>query len=325
MSGPARPEIEVLLATYNGERFLREQMLSLAGQDYPEVRILARDDGSSDATAKMLAEYAAQYPEQIRLLPSDAKTGSAKGNFRRLLRAATGPYVAFADQDDVWLPTKLTRSMDQMAQLESRHPAGTPLLVFTDLRVVDESLKTIHGSLWKHLGLNPKCIHNAAGLLGRSVVTGCTMLINEPMLELARQMPEAAVMHDRWIGLLAATLGAADFLREPTVLYRQHDGNVVGAAGPDGSLAGTLRRTQRSGGRWAERERSEAQAEALLSYHRTQLPKKMKDLVKLYLRSGRSSSRVVRVWLTLRHGFFRGSIAANAALLLQLALAPSER
>ena len=316
-------EIEVLLATYNGARFLRQQIDSIAAQDYPHVRILARDDGSTDGTQQILAEYAEAYPEQFTLLPASQSTGYAHKNFLALLQAASGPYIAFADQDDVWLADKLTRSMAKIRALEARHTTRRPLLVFTDLRVVDQALAITEDSLWKHLALRPAAIHQPARILGQSVVTGCTMLINQPMLQLARQMPQEAVMHDRWIGLLAAFLGSAEFVAEPTVLYRQHAENVVGATPADSSLSGLAHRTRSSAGRRAERRRSEDQAEALLGLHRDQLTPQNKALLKRYLRSGRSSDRLVRLWLTLRWGFWRGRVAADLALLRDLATAPT--
>ena len=321
-AGAAR--VEVLLATFNGARFLREQIDSIAGQDYAEVRILARDDGSADGTRELLAEYGAAYPEQFEVMPQTGPTSSARGNFLELMHAATGPYVAFADQDDVWLAGKLTEGMAKMRALEARHPARTPLLVFTDVQVVDEALGTVAKSLWTHLALRPESIHRPARMLGQSVVTGCTMLINTPMLELARQMPQEAVMHDRWMGLLAAFLGAADFVRTATVLYRQHGGNAIGAVVADSSPGGVVARTVSSAGRRAERQRSEEQAEALLGLYRQQLTFEKKALLKRYLRSGRSSDRLVRLWLTLRWGFWRGRVAANLALLWDLARAPTE-
>lgn len=325
MTAGKTDKIEVLLATFNGERFLREQVESIAGQEYAEVRILARDDGSTDGTRGILEEYAAAYPVQFRLMPEGVATGSARKNFLALMQAASGPYVAFADQDDVWMPDKLAVCMEKMRALEARQPARTPLLVFTDLRVVDEGLGVVEESLWKHLSLRPQSVHHPARMLGQSVVTGCTMLINQPMLELARHMPQEAVMHDRWIGLLASFLGDADFVPQATVLYRQHTENVVGAVATDTTVAGVARRTITSGGRRAERLRSEDQAEALLGLYREQLRPERKALLKRYLRSGRSSDPLTRLWLTLRWGFWRGRVTANLALLLDLLLAPTQQ
>jgi glycosyltransferase involved in cell wall biosynthesis len=136
------PEVEVLLATYNGARFLREQLDSIMAQDYGNIRVLARDDGSSDETIEILGQYAKKFPGCFRVMPAGSPTGSAKGNFLLLIKASTADYICFADQDDVWLPDKVSRTKQAMDQLESRWGTEVPLLVFTDLHVVDEAQDT---------------------------------------------------------------------------------------------------------------------------------------------------------------------------------------
>ena len=248
--GGAR-DVEVLLATLNGERFLREQIESILAQSYGRVRVLARDDGSRDGTAAILAEYARRYPERFRVLDAGEPSGSAKGNFVRLMRAATGEYVCFADQDDVWLPEKVRLSVRAMEELESKRGAQLPLLVFSDLRVVDDDLRTLHPSMWREARLNPQNVHRLERLVGLNVVTGCTMMINGTLLALGRRMPEAATMHDRWLSLLASAMGGAAAISQPTVLYRQHDANVIGAPAEDHTVSGTLRRAKGSESRAA--------------------------------------------------------------------------
>src|SRR5271156_5979852 len=97
------PEVEVLLATYNGARFLREQLDSILAQDYGNFRVLARDDGSSDETVEILVQYAEDFPDRVRVMPAGIATGNPQSNFLLLMRASTAEYVCFADQDDVWL------------------------------------------------------------------------------------------------------------------------------------------------------------------------------------------------------------------------------
>jgi len=115
------PTIEVLLATYNGARFLREQIESILSQDYQALCILAADDGSQDDTPAILAEYAERFPKRLRVLGGAAPTGSAKANFLRLMHHASEAYVCFSDQDDVWLPSKVRLSLETMQALEQRH------------------------------------------------------------------------------------------------------------------------------------------------------------------------------------------------------------
>ena len=118
--------MEVLLATYNGARFLREQLDSIFAQDYENLRILARDDGSRDETPQILSEYAQRFPSRFRLLPTDTATGSAKTNFLKLMQASDADYVCFCDQDDVWLPEKVSTTQRAMSGLEERWGRDTP-------------------------------------------------------------------------------------------------------------------------------------------------------------------------------------------------------
>ena len=236
------PEVEILLATYNGERFLREQIDSLLAQDYENIRVLARDDGSSDGTVEVLHQYAERFPDRFQLMSTSLATGSAKRNFLLLMKASSADYICFADQDDVWLPHKVSRTKQAMDQLESEWGRRGPLLVFSDLHLVDERLKVLYESFWTHMKIDPDRINRIPELMVQSVVTGCTAMLNRAMLDLAVRMPEEAFMHDRWVGLLASFMGRSGIVRTQTVLYRQHAHNVLGTGR---NVAGTAV-TQRS-------------------------------------------------------------------------------
>jgi hypothetical protein len=313
-----RTEVEILLATYNGERYLREQIDSILGQDYPNLRLLASDDGSSDGTVAILNEYAARFPDQVRVLPKMEASGHPKRNFLRLMKAATAAYIGFSDQDDVWIPEKVSLTMQTMLRMEGKSGKATPLLVFTDLRVVDEQLQTLHPSFWKRAGLRVKNVHRLQRVLGENVVTGCTAMINRSMCELAMRMPEEAEMHDRWICLLSAALGAAEAIPQPTVLYRQHGSNAIGSAEEDTSLGGLASRARESSGRRKDRLRCERQAEALLRLHGQQMAPERREMLEAYLRSGRSERAWERVGTTLRYGFFRSGLLKSAATIVEL-------
>lgn len=313
-----RPEVEILLATYNGELYLREQIDSILGQDYPNLRLLVSDDGSSDGTVAILNEYAGRFPDRIHVLTEMRATGHPKRNFLRLMKAATAAYIGFSDQDDVWTPEKVSLTMQTMLQMERKKGEETPLLVFTDLRVVDEQLRTLHPSFWKRAGLRVKNIHRLQRVLGENLVTGCTAMINRGMCDVALQMPEEAEMHDRWICLLSAALGAAEAVPQTTVLYRQHGDNVIGSTKQDTSLIGLNSRARESSGRRRERLKSERQVEALLRLHGQQMTPERRKMLEAYLRSGRSESAWERVGTTLRYGFFRSGLLKSAATIMEL-------
>lgn len=315
-----KPTVEVLLATYNGARFLREQIDSVLAQQAVDIHILAHDDGSTDATNEILAEYAARHPQQLRVLQDDVRTGTAKGNFAHLLHASSAPYVAFCDQDDVWLPEKLSLSMDAMHSLETQREADTPLLVYTDLRVVDESLRTLSESLWRTNHLRNATSPTFAQLLTENVVTGCTALLNRPLVTLMKTTPATAQMHDHWAALLACGLGAMKAAPQATVLYRQHTSNVVGAIGPQPSLAAKLLRFVSKEGA-ADRSRQltldQAQAESLLQLYGGRLPQEHRETIEAFLALP-SQARLQRLRSVSRYGLWRTDPQRRVAQAIDL-------
>ncbi len=313
------PEIEILLATCNGEQFLREQIDSILGQDYEHFRVLARDDGSSDLTNEILNDYAARFPNRFRVLPSGSASGSAKENFLRLMKASTADYICLSDQDDVWLPDKVRRTKEAMDRLESECGVNLPLLVFTDLRVVDDKLGLQHPSFWAFMSIDPDRVQRLNKLLVQGVVTGCTAMLNRQLLELSLSMPEEASMHDRWIALLASTLGRHAAVRAPTVLYRQHGGNVLGTGAlqqPRTLLQRILRPdTQKYLEEWGTNQR---QAAALLRIHSAEMAPGKRRVIVAFLRCGSSKNRIIRVVTFLRYGFYRAGILPNLILMVNL-------
>ncbi len=308
--------IQVLLATYNGESFLQEQIDSILSQTYPDVTILARDDASRDSTRVILERNAATHPQRFMLMPPDTGTGNAKWNFMRLMQASTAPYVALADQDDVWLPDKLTASMHALRELEQQHGTATPLLIFSDLTVTDRDLKTVHPSFWAHQHIDADHINSLSHILAQNVVTGCTALMNRALLERSLRMPDAAFMHDWWIALTVAAFGRARALHGSTVLYRQHGKNVVGAAvHQKPNLIPRFRYHEKRRAQW---EMSARQAMAFLALHHGELPGDKQRVLEAYTRCETSLSRFVRVATYVRFRFFQKGLRANLAVLWYL-------
>ncbi len=313
---PESNHVQVLLATYQGERFLREQVASILDQEGVSVSILARDDRSRDSSYSILEHFAREHPTQVTLIPNEVGTGHAKWNFVQLMQASTGPYVALADQDDVWLPNKLQLCMDAMRELERQHGALVPLLVFTDLTVVDHDLCEIHDSFWKHQHIDADRIGNLPHLLAQNVVTGCTALMNRALVERSLPMPTEAFMHDWWIALNASVFGHARALHRSTILYRQHGSNAVGAVTHGKpKFWPSLRR---HGLRKAQWEMGEKQAEAFLSLHGPSLPPDKRRILEAYVRCEHSPNRLVRVWTYIRYRFFQKGLRPNLAMLWYL-------
>lgn len=221
--------IEVVLPTYNGAAYLRQQIASIDQQTLRPQRLLIRDDGSSDGTLELLESLQQRYGAWLELCPTDGNLGCS-ANVNRLLEASRAPYVALADQDDIWLNHKLEASLALLQQLERRHGVDTPLLVHSDLDLVDSEGMPLGCTYFQLQRLDPK--RTAPQHLSlTNVVTGCTVLLNRALLQEALPIPADALMHDWWLALVASCLGDIALLPEPTVLYRQHGGNVLGAQG----------------------------------------------------------------------------------------------
>ena len=222
------PTIDIVMATYNGARFLCEQLDSVLAQARPGVRLLVRDDGSTDATREILAAYAGNRPEGV-LVENGSRRLGACGSFSALLERSDADFVVLCDQDDVWLPGRLDAMLRRLVELEDRHGRGAPLLVHSDLTVVDAGLRELCPSFWRYQGLDPFRGGVLNRLLVQNVVTGCAAILNRALVRRATPIPKAAVMHDWWLATAAAALGRLEALAQPTALYRQHGENRVGA------------------------------------------------------------------------------------------------
>jgi glycosyltransferase involved in cell wall biosynthesis len=222
--------VQIVLATYNGARFLPAQLDSiLAQQDYFS-EILVCDDGSTDTTLDVIAQYVSRYPGKIRVVPKKPGQRGAAANFSNLLECSTADYVLLCDQDDVWDEDKIQSLTARMDELELQHGAGKPLLLHSDLRVVDEQLRQISASLFEYQNLD-KNLSSLAGCLCQNSVTGCTVIVNRALIRLALPVAPQAVMHDWWLALVAAAFGRVEFLDRPFIRYRQHASNTLGAKG----------------------------------------------------------------------------------------------
>lgn len=241
-------QIIIVLATCNGGRFLREQVRSIQQQTERRWSLLIRDDGSQDDTREILRQLA-RDDARIHLLEEGGERLGPAGNFGRLMERACergAECVLCADQDDVWHAEKLATQLQALRAAESQAAPGTRILVHSDLEVVDAALRPINSSLLAHLRLNPQVDQPLRTLLVQNFVTGCTLLVNRPLLEFALPLPCDGAMHDWWLAQCAAAAGRIVYLPQALVRYRQHGGNRVGATSP-------LRAALRLCGGWRRR------------------------------------------------------------------------
>ena len=220
------------MCTYNGARFVGEQLASIAAQTRPPDELVVCDDRSTDATIECIREFARTAPFPVRVFENDKNIGSTK-NFERAVELCEGDFIAVADQDDVWLPEKLRRLEEALAN-------ESTALAFTDGEVVDESLRPLGQRVWQTIrfGEEEQRLFREgrafAVLLDHNVVTGAAMALKAEFKKLILPFPNdlthdgIPVIHDWWTALIIAAVGDVSFVSEPLFKYRQHAGQQMG-------------------------------------------------------------------------------------------------
>ena len=211
-------KVQILMSTYNGEKYLRVQMDSILNQSWKNLELLVRDDGSSDGTLQILHEYEEKYPN-VKVY-AEENVGYRK-SFFKLLSMSDAPYVMFADQDDYWLPEKIEAAVVAM---EKENAGDMPLMYFCQKLLVDQDLKPMSGQKLVNYkpGFNSAVIEN--------MCSGCTVMMNRPLVEkICIHLPEHDIYHDWWCYLVACYYGKTIFDPKPYMYYRQHGNNQVGA------------------------------------------------------------------------------------------------
>lgn len=218
--------VDILLATYNGEKYLKCQLDSLLNQTHTNIRILINDDASTDRTVEILKEYE-KKDSRIQVQYNKENIGSAQ-NFENLLSKVETKYFMLCDQDDYWLPDKVEKSLNYIIEQNAD-------LVFTDIEAVDEELKTITQSVARTKGyiknINKYNDYKLV-FLRNNGVTGCTIITKKELIKKYIPIPKKEPMvHDWWMALIIGQNGKISFLDEITIKYRQHTDNQVGIQG----------------------------------------------------------------------------------------------
>lgn len=218
-------KIDILMATYNGEKYLKQQIDSILNQTYKNIELYISDDCSNDNTVNILKEYE-KKDKRINLFLNDKNIG-AKKNFEQLLKKVKSNYFMFADQDDVWLDNKIEITFNKLINTGSD-------LVFTDLCVVDENLKVINTSFNDVKGYNKKikrCVGSNDLVFLYNTVTGCSILAKSKWIKkyLDVKCDKKNILHDHILPLIISLYGKISYVNTATILYRQHGSNEVGA------------------------------------------------------------------------------------------------
>lgn len=227
-----QPMVNILLSTFNGALYLTSQLDSLLAQTYRNIIITIRDDGSDDHTLALAEHYAERHP-QIKVIPGP-NLGIIKSYFHLLqIAEPEAHFFAFCDQDDVWLPDKISAAVEKLAELDM----SKPLLYCSAVEYVDSNLN--------HLGFSNEIKEfSFRTALAENVVTGCTAVINQAARELVlSSLPRFALIHDWWLYLVVSAFGEMAYDNRTYIKYRQHDANFIG--GEPGFIRHFVRRLKR--------------------------------------------------------------------------------
>lgn len=244
--------VNIIMATYNGAKYIREQIESIIKGQYDNWKLWIFDDGSTDDTLSIIEEYVSHYPGKVMCQQNTVNKGvtlnflegvkyAAECNKRipdpeeELIGNATEEeepefirdYYMFCDQDDVWMTDKICKTMMQIKKVEKKYGPDQPIAVFTDALVVDQELNIVERSFIKSSRLDT-CKVDLPHIMMENKLIGCTVMFNESLQKLLELQPCNARYHDWWVALVAAAFGHISFLPAVTLFYRQHGDNVVG-------------------------------------------------------------------------------------------------
>lgn len=220
--------VDIAMATYNGEKYISEQIDSIINQSYQDWRLYISDDGSTDNTVKIIKTFVSR-DDRIILINTE-RQGGVIPNFNKALEHTSAGFIALADQDDIWPVDRLEILVNEISK---NNETNQPQLIFTDLTLVDEDGKTIAESFYRENGINP--LENLEGynLLWKCTIYGCTTIMNRALLDISLPIPLNAHMHDQWLSMRAYQNKGLKYLTSSSICYRQHDNNVVGGINRD--------------------------------------------------------------------------------------------
>lgn len=213
-------KVDILMAAYNGEKYIAEQIESIINQSYEDWTLYIRDDASTDSTRIIIRQYIRKYPNKIRLYTNMENSGSPKSNYFELIKNSDADVIFTCDQDDIWEKDKVEITLKEFESIDK------PFLIHSDLTVIDDENNVIFPSMIKaqHIDTSRTALNQ---LLVQNIVTGCTMAFNRALADILVE-PELLPVHDWWIAAVASVFGSIKFIDKSTIRYRKHRNNVCG-------------------------------------------------------------------------------------------------
>lgn len=314
--------VNIILASYNGEKYINEQIDSIVNSYFTNWKLFIFDDGSKDKTCQIAEDYVKKYPGKIHFIKNEKNKGVTL-NFLDAINQIgkinnytenvidNKNYYMFCDQDDFWMPDKIDRTLNQMKKAENKYGAESVLAVYTDAIVVDAKLEQIHPSFHKTSKLRTDQV-DLAHILMENKMIGCTIMFNEPLKQKLSKLPKNVRYHDWWIALIASAFGHISYLAEPTLLYRQHANNVVG----NQSFASYMKNRVTSLNNQKEiLNKTILQGKDFYFIYKNELNKNNKKLVYRFANLNNMNWFMKRVYI-VKNGYIKSGMVRNLGLLL---------
>ena len=300
--------VGIVMAAYNSQNFIKEQLDSILHGEYQNVHIYVRDDGSTDNTVSIVKEYEANYPTKVTLVQNKQNGGLVK-NFLTGVIEAEEDYIMFCDHDDVWLPKKVKITLKEMRKAE-KEQKNLPVAVFTDAEIVDGQLHSLGASFYErsHFNFNQM---DLSYMLMENKLLGCTIIINKALKDKITVLPEHARVHDWWVALIASAFGKIVFVNEKTMLYRQHSSNVIGNRSYGKYVTDAVKSLKK------QKEKlilTEEQAKDFYEIYKKDFSKKQRKIVFQFANIGRYSF-IKRKRLVLQNQYLKSGWVRNIGVL----------
>jgi glycosyltransferase involved in cell wall biosynthesis len=308
-------EVDIILATYNGGKYLDEQLESIFEQDFHDYRVLIRDDGSTDHTLDILSKWKGLNPQKIEFIEDKLGNLGPTKNFNQLLEASTAPYICFCDQDDKWLPIKLSSQIKFIKSLEEKHP-HTGLMIFSDLIMCDQDMNVICPSLIEKDRLNTKAL-KPNQLLMQNVPYGCTTMINRKLLAIVTPIDSRALLHDHWMAIVASLLGEIYYQDEVLIYHRIHEKNASRAESEHRKETKKDFKSKINNDNFNNYLNKQVdQAQAILDKYQQHLTEHDQKILKEFILL-KSTSGIKRKWIIINNKFFKNTVYNTFKLILR--------